>query len=464
MIYQHLFSQANGGRVVRAGLIGSGHFGTAVITQSRAIPSLEIPVIADQNLDAARRAYRQAGVSGEDIVTCDNRRSVMAAMEAGKSVIVADANLLMDLPIDVVVESTGVPEAGAHHAHEAIRHGKHVAMITKETDSVVGPILKRQADRAGVIYTPVDGDQHGLLIGLVAWVRTLGLTVVSGGKARDGEFVYDLSAKTVTAGRRTVTVDERHVWALQPISDGQASRYVQARRDLLAELPQAAGYDLCEMVIAANATGLRPDVPPLHAPVVRTCEIPAVLCPQAEGGILQTTGAIEVVTSFRRKDEAGLGGGVFVTVSCENDYSRMILTTKGLIANRSDSTALIYRPYHLCGVETPMSILCAGLLNIPTGSAEIEPLVDLVAETRHDLKTGTVLGNDHSPDLRALILPAKPLADGTPMPLHLMNGRRLKKDVSAGTLIALDMVERPEDSALWSLRRQQDAHFFKRAQ
>jgi len=34
---------------------------------------------------------------------------------------------------------------------------------------------------------------------------------------------------------------------------------------------------------------------------------------------------------------------------------------------------LIYRPYHLCGAETALSVLCAGLLRAPTGAAEILP-------------------------------------------------------------------------------------------
>lgn len=76
--------------------------------------------------------------------------------------------LLTDVPLDVVVECTGNPEAGARHAELAIKHGKHVAMVNKEADSVVGPMLSRLADKTGVIYTPVDGDQHGLLIGLVS--------------------------------------------------------------------------------------------------------------------------------------------------------------------------------------------------------------------------------------------------------------------------------------------------------
>ena len=459
MIYQHLFDRVKEKRIVRAGLIGSGQYGTAVITQARYIPLLEIPIVADVDPQAARLAYHRAGITDDEIALCDSHTGVVRAMELGKFVIVEDPMLLLNTPIDVIVEATGVSEAGARHAYEAIQHGVHVAMINKETDSVIGPILKHLADSAGVVYTPVDGDQHGLLIGLVLWARSLGLEVLSGGKARNAECIYDPEVRTVSCGRSTVTVTEADTWKLDRIPDGIANRYISARRETLAALPKTANSDLGEMTIAANATGLIPDVPTLHLPVARISEIPEVLCPVEEGGILQTKGAIEIVTCLRKTDEAGLGGGVFIVVSCENDYSRMILTTKGLIPNSRGSAAVIYRPYHLCGVETPISILSAALLNVPTGAATVQPYVDLVAKSTRQLKAGTILGGDHSPDIDAAILPASPVANGNPLPLHLLDGVRLSKDVAAGTLITQEMVEPPLDSLLWSLRRQQDAHF-----
>jgi predicted homoserine dehydrogenase-like protein len=110
-----------------------------------------------------------------------------------------------------------------------------------------------------------------------------------------------------------------------------------------------------------------------------------------------------------------------------------------------------------------MSILCAGLLGVPTGSAEVRPLVDMAAIADHDLKAGQVLGVPdglgYSPDLRAEMRPAFALAPGAPVPFFMLEGRRLVMDAPEGTTITLDMVEQPVDSALWSLRAEQDAQF-----
>ena len=167
MIYQQLFDRIKEKKVVRAALIGSGHFGTAIVTQAQSIPLLEIPVIADRDVEVARRAYRRAGIADDKLMICDNRASALRAIESGKFVIVEDSMIAMELPVDVIVESTGVPEAAARHAYHAIQNGKHVVMISKEMDVIIAPILQHLADRAGVVYTPVDGDQHGVLIGLI---------------------------------------------------------------------------------------------------------------------------------------------------------------------------------------------------------------------------------------------------------------------------------------------------------
>lgn len=459
MIYRQLFRQRAPDRVVRAGVIGVGQYATAIVTQSRAIARLDVPVVADLNVGAAREAYLSAGYPPEDVVVAESARGALQALETGRRTVVPDATLLFDLPVDVVVESTGVAEAGARHGRLAIEHGKHLAMVSKETDATVGPILKRLADRAGVVYTPVDGDQHGLLVALVEWARELGLEVVAAGKARDVEFVYDLGAGTISDGRHMVTLTPERSRVLEPIAAGGAEGAVAARRRALAGLPRIGGFDVTEMAIAANATGLLPDTDELHCPALRTVEIPEVFCPREEGGILGRRGVIDSVTSLRRVDEAGLGGGVWIVVGCENDYSRMILTTKGLVPNAADTAALIYRPYHLCGVETPMTLLVAGLLELPTGASDFQPRVDIVARAREALKAGDTLTGDHDTRLDYLLMPAQAVVEGAPLPLHLGTGHRLVEDVPAGTLLRVEMVEMPRDSALWRLREEQDREF-----
>ena len=461
MIYEHLFAH-NGDQQIRAGLIGTGAYGTSLLAQVQYIPRLKVPVVCDQDIGAAQRACEQAGIPREDIAICENRKDALRAFEGGKCAITEDYTLLMDLPLEVIVECTGSPEAGARHAELATQSGKHVAMVNKETDSVIGPVLHHLANKVGVVYTPVDGDQHGLLIGLVSWARSLGLEVVCGGKAHTREFVYSEDTRTVFDGVKGIVLSREEMEVLCEIPSGQAGYAVEARRQVLKDLGHISAADLCESVIAANATGLMPDVPLLHGPIVRIIEIPEVLSHKKAGGILGTEGAIDVVICLRRPDEAGLAGGVFIVFSCDNDYIWDFLQAKGIITSRRADYGLIYRPYHLLGVETPISILCAGLLNLSTGGVTVEPRVDLAARTARDLKAGSVLeatgGGPESP-LEPLIVASVPVQKGNPLPLYLAAGNRLKTDVSAGAILSADMVEAPSASRLWALRREQDQMF-----
>jgi predicted homoserine dehydrogenase-like protein len=463
MIYENLF-QRIGDRIIRAGLIGTGTYGISLLAQAQFIPQLEIAVVCDQGIETARHACDQAGIPEEGITVCSSRRDVLRTMEEGRCAVIDDHTILRDVPLDVIVECTGDPEAGARHADMAIANGMHVAMVTKETDSVIGPILKYHADRAGLVYTPVDGDQHGLLIGLVSWVRTLGLEIICGGKARPRDIIYNELTRAVTDGSKTRTLSEREMEALSPIARHGAPRAIENRRKILCMFPRIAAADLCESVIAANATGLHADIPTLHAPIVRIAEIPEVLCGGNEGGILTGHGAVEVITCLRRNDEAGPGGGVFVVFRCENEHAWNFVKAKGLPVNREGTAGLILRPYHLLGLEAPVSVLCAGLLNISTGGVAVWPRVDLVARAQGDLEAGAYLEEGHREAVTSLeprIAASAPIGDENPVPFFMAVGNRVKGDVSAGSVITGSMVEPPAQSRLWDLRREQDRMFVK---
>jgi len=446
----------------RVGVIGTGHFATAVVTQSESMADLQVAAVADLNPEAARRAFRLAGVPDDAIAYCESRAEALAALERGQRAIVEDALLLLELPLDVIVESTGVPEAGAAHAQAAIAAGKHVAMVSKETDSVVGPMLAHLARQAGVSYTPVDGDQHGLLIQLVRWCRMLGLEVLAAGKARDGEYFYDRTALEVRGGEFVLRLRSRDSRWLSPLRPLNLAGQLQERMDFLAPLPGVGGWDLTELVIAANALGLRPDDPydgtgggQLHGPALYTTKIPGVFWEM--GGVLENRGVIDILTSLRIPEAAGLGGGVFAVVHADTDYSRQILATKGCLTNPAGDAALIYRPYHLCGVETPATLLAAAQRGYSTYDQNYRQRWDVVMVAGRDLAAGEMLGTDHSPDVEAVFAPVQSLHNPDAwLPIHLGSGNRLMADVPAGTPVPVGAVERPDNSALWTLRAEQE--------
>ncbi len=469
MAYHHLYARFAKADEVKVGIIGAGNYGTAIVTQAPYTPRLNVVAVADISLAAARGAYEKGGYDMALVFQVATAEEAQARISEGKSVYTDKPEIIGAISaVDIVCESSGVPEASVRYAVQAIEAGKHVAMVTKDCDVAVGPMLKRLAKDAGVIYTPVDGDQHGLLIQFYEWAKSVGLTVISGGKATDGEFVYDEAAGTVTIKTdkkihapyvETITISEEDRKWLAMIPEGQAAEFVARRKQILARLPQPGAYDLCEITVAANYTGMTPAVDTLVHAALRITEIPVAYAEIANGGLFERTETIDLATCLRRPDESGLGGGVFLVVRCDNAYSNHVLVTKGQIANYDETTAVIYRPYHLCGVETSTSLLMAGLLGIDTGSDDYRPRYDLVKVAARDIKAGEVFGNDHSPMLTARIIPAVSVNAGNPACAHLLTGNRATVDISAGTLLTYDMVEEPQGSALWAMRRLQDRTF-----
>jgi len=165
MIYHHLYKKFAKKDCVRAGIIGAGAYGTAIVTQDPHTPLLRVIAVADISRAAAQGAYVKAGIAADTVAYAATAVEAEALIAQGKRIYTDRPEIVADIKeVDVVCESTGSAEASVRFALDAIRNGKHVAMITKDCDATVGPILKKMATEAGVVYTPVDGDQHGLLI------------------------------------------------------------------------------------------------------------------------------------------------------------------------------------------------------------------------------------------------------------------------------------------------------------
>ena len=86
--------------------------------------------------------------------------------------------------IDAIVEATGAVEFGAHVILSAIEHGKHVILLNAEVDGTVGSILRKKAESEGVVLTGCDGDQPGVQLNLVRFVRGIGLTPLVAGNIK----------------------------------------------------------------------------------------------------------------------------------------------------------------------------------------------------------------------------------------------------------------------------------------
>jgi predicted homoserine dehydrogenase-like protein len=447
MLNSLLAKRESEGKPIRVGIIGAGKFGVGLAAQISRMRGMEVSAVADIDLDHGRSAYTASGIPAEALRVVKSVGEMNEALHRGKRAIAEDGLLIAgsDL-VDVVVEATGVPEVGARMAYHTITNNKHLVMVNVEADVTVGPILKRLADSAGVVYTLVDGDQPGVTMNIVEWARTLGFEIVAAG--RGTIFYGDDRAGTPD------TVPERFGFSEEMIVKRKINlkMYNSFRDGTKAQV---------EMTALANMAGLVPDVRGMHEPSVDIADIPRVFSLREEGGILSRHGVVELANSVsgdgKTMLEDPLKMGVFVVIRTDHPFIQEDLTSYYLHPGGGGKNFLLYRPYHLVAVEAPISIAKAALYGQPTGAPLTKPTSEVIAVAKRDLKRGEKLDGGGGYTVVGLCEKAEVARAQNLLPLGLADGVRLKHDVAKGTAIAYDMVELNEDSFILKLRRLQDA-------
>ena len=461
MNYHAYFAAAE--HPVETCIVGTGSFGRSFIAQAASVKLMRARVAVDRDAHLAAEAFAASGVARVDIATCNTAAEARTAWQAGRHVAVGDLAIVLELPVDVIVEATGHPESGARHATLSVEAEKHLVLVSKEVDSVIGPGLSRAARARNRIVTPVDGDQPSLLIGLVTWAELLGFTIVAAGKSSEYDFVYDEHAGTISSNGRTAAVAGfADNWDLK----GLGVADVLANRSRIAEaLPQRTVPDLCEMLVVGNSTGLSYDRADFHVPMARIQEVPTIFAPRENGGLLAGHRRLDVFNCLRRPDEISFAGGVFVVVRCDDARSWQMLEEKGHVMGRDRNTAMIWLPRHLLGLEAATSVLEAAVLGRSSGGVEPRPHLDLCARAEADIPAGTILtaaGHHHEiKDVAGILAPGAALSAEGAIPYYLAANRRLARPVAKGELIRCADVEQEEGSALLKARREQDAAFFR---
>src|SRR3712207_5721942 len=183
MIKQALEARASRREPIQVGFVGAGRMRTGAICQIGLMHGMRTAIIADIDIERVVRAFELTGYKRDDIVITDGESEAADAIRQNKPVATEDSQMMLDLDIDAVVESTGNPEVGARIALQAIQARKHAIMLNVETDVVIGPILHRMAVSAGVVYTVSSGDEPGLIAEYYDRYTSLGFEVVAVGKA-----------------------------------------------------------------------------------------------------------------------------------------------------------------------------------------------------------------------------------------------------------------------------------------
>ena len=157
---ERLLEREARGEPVTIGLVGAGQMGQEILCQVQLMKGVRVPVVVDVDVERVGLACRMAGLPTERVVRTNDPDAARRAIAAGRTVAATDWRVVTALPeVQVVVDATGVPAVGAAIALAAIEARQHIVMMNVECDVTVGPLLRRKAQEAGVIYTLAAGDE-----------------------------------------------------------------------------------------------------------------------------------------------------------------------------------------------------------------------------------------------------------------------------------------------------------------
>ena len=418
------------GRRIAVSVVGAGQMGTGLVSQTQRMKAMQAVVVVDIDLERARQAYLQAGVDPAQIVVTDHPSLAAEAIASGRRVATPRASLAVIPGVDAVVDATGEPEVGSRLALDAILAKKHIIMLNVEADVTVGPLLSRMAGAAGVVYTGTAGDEPGCIKELYDFADGLGFQIRVAGKGKNNPL------------RRDATPDDL---AAEAKAKGASARMLTSFVD--------GTKTMVEMTCLANATGLLPDIPGMHGPEAKLDQVLSTLRLKTEGGVLGQYGVVEYVQ--------GIAPGVFVVVTTD---SPIIAAELQYLSMGPGPNFLLYRPYHLTSLETPVTIVRAVL----DGEATIEPLGAPLAETiavaKRDLQPGEVLDGLGGSTVYGTILTAVEAGRQGALPLGLVNHRTVvSRAIPKGSILSYHDVSLDNDSTIVQLRRLQDSLFAEEA-
>ncbi len=411
------------GKPIRVAVIGAGAAGRAIALQlATPPPGIRLAAIVNRTPEHGERAFREADV--KDWRRAASARDAETAINKGIPVLTDDPSVVTGCDaIDVIIEGTGTIEYATDVVLAAFDHGKHVVLVNAELDCVLGPILKARADQAGVVITHTDGEEPGVAMTLLRYLRSTGLRPVAGGNLKGMVDHYR-------------TPETQRSFAL---------KYDQNPRKVTS-FADAAKLSM-ETTLLANATGFRAGRRGMYGPACEHVREIAKLLPAEQ---MLKTGLVDYALG------AAPHTGAFVVVYEDKPLKQVQL---GYVKMGDGPFYVFYTPYHLPHIQIASTIGRAVLYGDPTVAPIAGPVCEVIALAKRDMKAGERLDGvggfctygliDNTEEARAI----------NALPLSLSENCVLRRDVAKDQVISFADVEQPDRGVVDQLWNDQLTHW-----
>jgi len=404
-------------------MVGAGATGRAIALQlGTPVPGIRLVAIANRTIEHAERAFREAGITNW-LRVC-SAREAECAIARGLPVLTDDPSLLTACDaIDLLVEVTGSVEPAARLVLQAFDHGKHVVLVNAELDSFIGPILKVKADQAGVVVTHTDGDEPGVAMTLLRYLRSLGLHPVAAGNLK-GMVDYYRNPDTQRAFAEKNDQDARKVTSF-------------------ADSTKLS----MEATVLANATGFHAGRRGMYGPSCKDVREMANLLPPDQ---MLSTGLVDYALG------AAPYTGAFVIVHEDSPLKKVQLAYYKL---GDGPFYVFYTPFHLPHIQIASTIGRAVIHRDPTVAPAAGPVCEVVTIAKRDLKAGERIDGIGGFCVYGLIENSAAARAIAALPIALSEGCVMRQDVSKDQVLTFADVAAPTGRLTEALWRDQTARW-----
>lgn len=414
------------GRPVKVGLIGAGYMGQGIAIQIvNHVAGMHLAAIYNRTPAKATAAYKAAGITASRPVT--TAAQLEEVIGAAGCAVAADPMVVCDADsIDVIIEATGDVEFSAHVVTRAIANKKHVVLMNAELDATVGPILKVHADRAGVVITNADGDQPGVMMNLLRFVRGIGYRPVLAGNIKGLQDRY-----------RTPATQQKFA-EMHHISPKMATSFADGTKISM------------ENAVVANATGFVVGQRGMYGPRCKHVNEAVKLFPADQ---MLENGLVDYILG------AEPGPGVFVIGHDEHpvrqDYMKYFKMGDGPFYP-------FYIPYHLPHLEVPLTAARAVLFGDAAVAPRGAPVCEVVTVAKRDLPKGHQLDGIGGFDTYGVIDNADAARRENALPMGMAEGCVLASGIAKDGPIRFADVTLPGGRLIDELWREQEGYFVRR--
>jgi predicted homoserine dehydrogenase-like protein len=449
--YMNLFTKlqqrAAEGKPLRVGLIGAGKFGSMYLAQVPRTPGVHLAAIADLSVANARANLERVGWPAEQ----SDAASIDDALARGTTHVGEDWEALIAHPaIEIIAECTGNPIAAVDHCLAAFKHGKPIINVTVEADAFCGPLLAKKAQDAGVIYTIAYGDQPALACDLVDWARTCGFPVASAGRGHKWLPKFRESTPDTVWDHWGLTAEQAKLGGMNP---KMFNAFLDGSKPAI------------ESTAIANATGLEAPEGGLQFPPCSIDDIPTVMRPRSDGGVLERRGVVEVASSLRLDGTPvpyDIRKGVWVCIEGDTDYIRRCFKEYQVVTDPECKYMSLYKRWHLIGLELGISVAYIGVRKEATGVAT-HFNADVAATAKRDLRAGEMLDGEGGYTVFGKIVPAQRSLSQGILPLGLAHKLKLVRDVTKDQSLTWDDVQIDDTVSAYKVRREMEQLFGQRS-